>query len=51
MGGRRKLHNEELRDLHSSPSITTIIRLRRMKWAGMGEKKTAYKLLVENLEG
>jgi hypothetical protein len=25
MGGWRKLHNEELRDLYSSPSIITII--------------------------
>jgi hypothetical protein len=35
MGGWRKLHNEELRDLYSSPSIITMIKLRRMKWAGM----------------
>jgi hypothetical protein len=46
----RKLHNEELRDLYSSPSIITIIKSRRMKWAGhvarMGEKRNAYRLLV-----
>jgi hypothetical protein len=30
-GGWRKLHNEELRDLYSSPSIITIIKLRRMR--------------------
>jgi hypothetical protein len=30
----RKLHNEELRDLYSSPSIIRIIKSRRMKWAG-----------------
>jgi hypothetical protein len=30
----RKLHNEELRDLYSSPSIIRIIRSRRMRWAG-----------------
>jgi hypothetical protein len=29
-----KLHNEELRDLYSSPSIIRIIRSRRMRWAG-----------------
>jgi hypothetical protein len=29
-GGWRKLHNEELRDLYSSPSIITMIMLRRM---------------------
>jgi hypothetical protein len=30
-GGRRKLHNEELRDLYSSPSIIRIIKSRRMR--------------------
>jgi hypothetical protein len=33
-GGRRKLHNEELRDLYSSPSIIRIIKSRRIRWAG-----------------
>jgi hypothetical protein len=28
----RKLHNEELRDLYSSPSIIRIIKSRRMRW-------------------
>jgi hypothetical protein len=41
-GGWRKLHNEELRNLYSSPSIIRIIESRRMRWAGhvahMGEK-------------
>jgi hypothetical protein len=49
-GGRRKLHNEELRDLYSSPSINRIIKSRRMRWAGhvvrMGEKRNAYGLWV-----
>jgi hypothetical protein len=35
-GERRKLHNEELRDLYSSPSIIRITKLRRMRWAGHG---------------
>ena len=30
----RKLHNEELNDLHSSPSIVRAIKSRRMRWAG-----------------
>jgi hypothetical protein len=34
IGGWRKLHNEELRDLYSLPSIITMIKSRRMRWAG-----------------
>jgi hypothetical protein len=33
-GGWRKVHNEELHNLYSSPSIIRIIKSRRMKWAG-----------------
>jgi hypothetical protein len=33
-GGWRKLHNEELHDLYSLPSIIRIIKLRRLKWTG-----------------
>jgi hypothetical protein len=51
----RKLHNEELRDLYSSPSIIRIIKSRGKKWAGhvarMGEKRNAYRLLVGKQEG
>jgi hypothetical protein len=51
----RKLHNEELRDLYSSPSIIRIIKSRRMRWAGhvagMGEKRNAYRLLLGKPEG
>jgi hypothetical protein len=32
-GGWRKLHNEELHNLYSSPSIIRMIKSRRMKWA------------------
>jgi hypothetical protein len=39
-GGWRKLHNEELRDLQSSPSIIRIIKLRRMRWEGHVATKT-----------
>jgi hypothetical protein len=34
-GGWRKLHNEELCDLYSSPSIIRIIKSRRIRWVGM----------------
>jgi len=34
-GEWRKLHNEELTDVYSSPYSTWVIKLRRMRWAGM----------------
>jgi hypothetical protein len=54
-GEWRKLHNEELHDLYSSPSIIRIIEARRMIWAGhaarMGVKWIAYRLLVGEPKG
>jgi hypothetical protein len=54
-GGWRKLHNEELHNLYSSPSIIRSIKSRRMRWARhvarMGEKRNVYTLLVAKPEG
>jgi hypothetical protein len=54
-GGWRKLHNEELYGLYSSPSIVRVIKARRMRWAGnvarMGEMRGAYNILVGQPEG
>jgi hypothetical protein len=54
-GDGRKLHNEELHNLYSSPNIIKIIKSRRMRWAGhverMGETRNAYRILVGKPEG
>ena len=46
----RRLHNEELNDLYSSPNIVRVIKSRRMRWAGyvarMGERTGVYSVLV-----
>ena len=51
----RRLHNEELNDLYSSPNIVRVIKSRRMRWAGrvacMGEERGAYRVLVGKPEG
>jgi hypothetical protein len=50
MGGWRKLHNEELHSLYSSPSINRMIKSSRMKWAGhvahLGKKMNSYRISV-----
>jgi hypothetical protein len=49
-GGWRRLHNEELHDLYSSPDIIRVIKSRKMSWSGhvacMGERIGAYRVLV-----
>jgi hypothetical protein len=54
-GEWRKLHNEELHILYSSPDIIRQVKSRRMRWAGhvarMGEETKVYRVLVGKPEG
>jgi hypothetical protein len=54
-GSRRKLHNDELHSLYSSPNIVRVIKSRKMRWAGyvarVGEGRDVYRILVGSPEG
>jgi hypothetical protein len=54
-GSWRKLHNDELHSLYSSPHIVRVIKSRRMRWTGhvarMGEGRGVYRVLVGRPEG
>jgi len=51
----RKVHNEELNDLYSSPNIVRVIKSRRMRWAGhvarRGQRIGVWRVLVGKHEG
>jgi hypothetical protein len=54
-GGWRKLHNEELHAVYTSPNVIRMIKSWRMRWAGdvtrMEEKGNTCKVLVAKPEG
>jgi hypothetical protein len=54
-GSWRKLHNDELHSLYSSPNILRVIKSRRTRWAGhlacMGKGRGVYRVLVGKPKG
>jgi hypothetical protein len=54
-GDWRKLHNDELHNLYSSPNILRMMKSSRMRWAWhvarMGETRNEYRILVGKPEG
>ena len=54
-GEYKKLHNQEPKDMYSSPNIVRVIKSRRMRWVGhvarRGERRCACRVLVGKPEG
>jgi hypothetical protein len=54
IGSWRKLHNEELHNFYSSPTIIRLVKPKRMRWTGHVariEKRNAYRILGEKPQG
>jgi hypothetical protein len=53
--GSRRLHNEELGNLHTSPNIIRVVKSRRLRWAGhvarMEGMMNPFRVLVRKAEG
>jgi hypothetical protein len=53
-GSWRKIHNDELHSLYSSPNIVRVIKSKRMRWVGhvarIGEGRGVYRVLVGRSE-
>jgi hypothetical protein len=54
-GSWRKLHNDKLHSLYSSPNIVRVIKSRKMRWTGhvarMGEGRGVYRVMIGRPEG
>jgi hypothetical protein len=44
VGGWRRLHSDELRNLYASPNIIRVIKLRRIRWTGHVARKGEIKM-------
>jgi hypothetical protein len=53
-GSWRKLHNEELQNLYSSPNVINIIKSKKMRWVRreerMGKREMSTKFFSEHLK-
>jgi hypothetical protein len=51
----RKVNNDELNGLYSSPNIIRVIKSRRMRWMGhvacMGKERSVYRVLIGRVKG
>ena len=50
-GEWRRLHSKELHSLYRAPNIVRVIKFRRLRWAGYGEGRSAFKMLTGKRTG